>query len=126
MVLLIGFFEKAEDKLCLYRLHHGFRTTTPLFTTAFSMTVYRDVESFRVPTLVGVLFISLVAILFAAGLYFWLGMLFFLLKFDRRSVISKCALFPLLLLGTTLTATIYYFLVYREIARRADHSSPAL
>jgi amino acid transporter len=95
-------------------------------TTVLSMTIYRDVETFRVPTLVGLLFILLVAVLFAASLYFWLGMMLFLLKFDRRSVLSKCALFPLFLLGTTLTATIYYFLVYREIGRQADQPSPAL
>jgi hypothetical protein len=94
--------------------------------TVLSMTVYRDVETFPVPTLVGVLLISLVAILFAASLYFWLGMMFFLLKFDRRSVLSKCALFPLFLLGTTLTASIYYFLVYREIGRQADQPPPIL
>src|SRR6266478_5362809 len=61
-------------------------------------TVFRDVESMKTTMFVGVLFIGLVCLLFAGTIYLWLCMLFFLLKYDKRSSLSKCFLFVAFLL----------------------------
>ena len=96
-----------------------------LLLTVLGETFFSNTQAFRIPTFFGLLSIGVAAVLLAAGLYLWLGMIFFLLKFDQRSLISKCALMPLFLLGTTVTATLYYFLVYREASRGGGPSPMA-
>jgi hypothetical protein len=88
-----------------------------LTAMVLAVTLFRDVESMKTTMFVGVLFIALVCGLFAGTIYLWLCMLVFLLKYDKRSALSKCILFLAFVLGTSLTATLYYFFVYRELAR---------
>ncbi len=76
-----------------------------------------DRESIKVSMNAGVAFIGVVTVLLAAGAYILLGMVFFLFKYDRRPMFSKCLLLPAFLFGTSLTATLYYFLVYRKFVR---------
>ncbi len=94
--------------------------------TILSMTVLRDFETMKISMAAFILFFVAVTILLAAGFYLWVGMMFFLFKVDRRSLFSKCLLLPFFIIGNTLTATLYYFFVYREIGRRLDQPSPAL
>jgi len=56
----------------------------------------------------------LVGIMLATGIYLLSGMVYFLFRYDLRSLISKCLLLALFVIGTTLTATLYFFFVYRQ------------
>ena len=86
-----------------------------LATMVLAVTLFRDVESMKTSVFVGVLFIGLVVVLFAGTIDLWFCMLIFLLKYDHRSAFSKCLLLLGFFFGTSLTATLYYFLVYRDL-----------
>jgi hypothetical protein len=56
-----------------------------------------------------------ITILLATSFYLWAGMLFFMFRVDRRRVLSKCLWLLGFLIGTSLTAALYYFKVYRPL-----------
>jgi hypothetical protein len=70
----------------------------------------------RMPTFV--VFFVAVAIMIAAGVYLWIGMLYFLLKVDRRSLLSKVIWLLALLFFNSWAAVVYFFAVYRGRASR--------
>jgi hypothetical protein len=93
-----------------------------LIVTLLSATVYRDVESTRISLSLAVLFIGFVIFVLAGTIFLWFFMFVFLLKYDQRSAISKFSLIVAFLLGTSLTAVLYYFLVYKELSHAHRHS----
>jgi hypothetical protein len=82
-----------------------------------------QIKSFTSPALI--LFLALygvVATMIAAGFYLWFGMLYFLLRFDRRSTWSKVAWFLTLLAFNSWAATVYFFAIYRTACKRSASS----
>ena len=77
----------------------------------------------RMPTFV--VFFAVVAIMLAAGVYLWIGMLYFLLKIDRRSRLSKIIWLLALLFFNTWAAAVYFFTVYRGLATGAHRAIQA-
>jgi len=88
-----------------------------LLTTVFAKTLPDGhAIPIRMPTFV--VFFVAVAIMLAAGVYLWIGMLYFLLKVDRRSPLSKIIWLLALLFFNAWAATVYFFAVYRGRASR--------
>ncbi|MGD0404837.1 MAG: hypothetical protein ABSB66_16765 [Candidatus Acidiferrales bacterium] len=95
-----------------------------LLATVFARTL-ADGHSvpIRMPTFV--VFFAVVAIMLAAGVYLWIGMLYFLLKIDRRSRLSKIIWLLALLFFNTWAAAVYFFTVYRGLATGAHRAIQA-
>jgi hypothetical protein len=86
-----------------------------LIAAVFAQTL-PDGHSVPIRTPIFVLIFVAVAIMLAAGLFLWIGMLYFLLKIDRRSPLSKIAWLVVLLIFNSWAATVYFFTVYRRVA----------
>jgi hypothetical protein len=89
-----------------------------LGTLYLDSTLFRDTDRIPIGLLTFSLFMLLVALLMGIGVYLFLAMLFFMFRHDKRPRLFKYLLTPLFILGTTVTAVIYYFSVYRPSIRR--------
>lgn len=89
-----------------------------LGTLYLDATLFRDTDRIPIGLWTFFPFMLLVALLMGIGVYLCLGMLFFMFRHDKRHRLFKCLLTPLFILGTTVTAVIYYFSVYRPSIRR--------
>jgi hypothetical protein len=73
----------------------------------------------------------IVAILVVAGFFLWVGMLYFLIKYDGRSAFRKTVWFLVCLFGVSFGAALYYWFVYRRfleiaglVGRRGQAAAP--
>ena len=109
---------RAEKSFLIAACIDVFLISLSFLETALWKAYFPGVEriSIGVPTFV--VLAGSVVIAFAAAAYIWLGMLLFMFKIDRRPVVSKCLLFIAFVFGTWVTATVYYFKVYRPFVRR--------
>lgn len=91
-----------------------------LLATFLGVIVFPDVERVPAGMLPVALFICLVAACLVAAFYLCLGMVFFMFTADRRPVVWKCLLFLAFLVGSSVTASLYYLVVYRPFLKRQD------
>jgi hypothetical protein len=95
-----------------------------LIAAAFAQTL-PDGHSIPIRTPIFVVIFVVVAIMLAAGLYLWIGMLYFLLKIDGRSTQSEIAWLIVLLIFNSWAATVYFFAAYRGRVARLAHATQA-
>jgi hypothetical protein len=95
-----------------------------LIATLFARTLPDD-HSIPISKPIFLVIYVVVAIMLAAGLYLWIGMLYFLLKIDRRTPLSKIAWLVVLLIFNSWAATVYFFAVYRGQVPRTAHATHA-
>jgi hypothetical protein len=88
-----------------------------LFATVFAKSL-PDGRTLQIRTPTFIAFFVAVAIVLAAGVYLWIGMLYFLLKVDRSSPLSKVIWLLALLFFNSWAAAVYFFAVYRKLAPR--------
>jgi hypothetical protein len=86
-------------------------------------TLFRDLGTVPISLFTFVLLFAYVVMMLAIGVYLWAGMLFFLFRVDRRHVLSKCLWVVGFLVGTSLTAALYYFRVYRPLLQSHGFST---
>ncbi len=77
-----------------------------------------DVEDWHVGIRTFWIVFCLLATSIVLQLYLWLGMMWFLIRYDKNSCLAKGLWMVLVLCGMSYGAAIYYFVSYRRVLKR--------